>query len=112
MKTQEWKEVNWPDQLAKLLKVDQLAINAQYGCSNNYIGWMFRETLEHIKPNDKIVIITTSIKRWWWFHDHPHCTNHNATNFKNSPLTRTQRRAVEHFLLELQDNEKAQMISL
>jgi len=112
MKTQEWKEVNWPDQLAKLLKVDQLAINAQYGCSNNYIGWMFRQTLEHIKPNDKIVIITTSIKRWWWFHDHPHCTNHNATNFKNSPLTRTQRRAVEHFLLELQDNEKDHMISL
>jgi hypothetical protein len=110
MKTQEWKEVNWPDQLAKLLKVDKLSIHAQYGCSNNYISWNMRQQHQNIKPGDRIVVVTTSIKRWWWFKDLPYCSNSNATS--SIDLTSKQIRAIEHFMLELQDNEVDQKISL
>lgn len=110
MKTEDWKCSPWPKLLGKNLGVSHTEIHAQYGVSNNYISYLMRDNLHLIKPDDKIVIITTTIGRNWWFKDYPHLTNHNAVD---SPLlNRNQRNAITQYLLELSSNEVNSIISM
>ena len=77
MKTKQWIDhtKGWPYLLGKSLDVDTTSVIGQYGCANTYICYEIKKNSIHMKPNDYLVVVTTSYTRKWFFFDEPQYTN-------------------------------------
>jgi hypothetical protein len=72
--------VLWPEQCAQKLAKEtgepiELENACLIGCSQDYMWTKIDEILEKITPNDYLLIVLTSLDRFWFFEDRPEYSN-------------------------------------
>lgn len=75
---QDPKEIHewfWSYDLGKKLNCTKYCNYSQLGISNNLIQSSIIDHQENIKPDDYVIVITTSISRQWFFKDKPWLSN-------------------------------------
>ena len=111
MKTTQWidKTKAWPYLLGKSLNVDATSVIGQYGCANTYICYEMKKNSIHMKPNDYLVVVTTSYTRQWFFFDQPQYTSAKVLFDK---MDKEHKKAVEQYYTYLDDNGESKFINL
>lgn len=109
MKTKQWIDhtKGWPYLLGKSLDVDTTSVIGQYGCANTYICYEIKKNSIHMKPNDYLVVVTTSYTRKWFFFDEPQYTNAKVI-FDN--IDKKHKKAIEQYYIYLDDNNESKFI--
>ena len=113
MKTKQWIDQTkaWPNLLGQSLDVDTISLRGQYGCTNNYMCFEMKKNSIHMKPNDYLVVVTTSCNRQWFFFEHPHYTS-IKTQFDQNLISKQQHKALEQYSIYLDSNDENKTINL
>lgn len=87
----------WTYDLGKKLNCNNYGNYSQLGVSNNFIQLTLTEHQENIKPEDYVIVITTSISRQWFFKDKPWLSNLFQTNNLDDILDRNSINALQYY---------------
>lgn len=94
----------WAYDLAKKLKCEKYENHCQMGVSNEYIHYMIKQYEDQIKPEDYVIVITTSILRKWFFKDKPFVSNFYINNFGQN-VSKDEFESVRRYVVYLNNPE-------
>lgn len=98
----------WTRQLAEKLHVDGLINHSMIGTSNDWILMKLRENLKDITNRDTVIIVLTSVYRYWFFKDKPELSNYmigNWDNFANQTDDKSVVDAVKGYVNHIQRDD-------
>ena len=85
----------WTRNLAEKLRVDGLVNHSMIGTSNDWILMKIRESLSDITKDDIVVVVLTSVYRYWFFKDKPELSNYMIGNWDNFAKETDNKDAVD-----------------
>ena len=98
----------WTRQVAQRLNVDGLVNHSMIGTSNDWILMQLRDNLKDITSNDIVIVVLTSLYRYWFFKDKPELSNYmigNWDNFAKQTGDKSQVDAVKGYVTHLQRDD-------
>ena len=92
----------WTRNLAKKLGCDELRVNGTHGVGNEFIWYMISELKTKIKPEDYIVVVTSSVTRRWLFKNYPNYSNILGLHEGGwASLSKKQKKSLKNFVQDI-----------
>jgi hypothetical protein len=95
----------WAYQLAKQLGCSEYINRSGMGVGNEYIQYQINQQSKSIKPEDYVIVISSSMSRQWLIYDSPHLSNFHVGNLQKI-IPRETYEAIRMYATHLMFDER------